>query len=272
MRTYSDFVISCGSSLSGVNVLMSKENNAKNIVIMKPGPLIGYRKFRLALVPKHDSPPVRNNIVPTDLAPNLISEESMKRDVEVLARRVHIEPSGSVGVFIGGDNPEYALGCRLASSVIDGLLAFSKASGADLAITTSRRTSHECEKMIKDRLAHETKCKLLVIANEKNPPETVGGILGLSKIIVVSEESVSMISEAVSSGRPVVVFRLDKKTAGSTKHEGALSKLAAGGYVTVTDAAGLDLALLRAWKTAGSVKVRPVADNNSIFEAVRRLI
>jgi len=272
MRTYSDFVVSCGSSLSGVNVLMAKENNAKNIVVMKPGPFIGYRKFRLALVPKHDSPPVKNNIVATDLAPNLIDEDRMKRDAETLARRVHIESSGAVGVFIGGDNPEYALRSRLVSSVVDGLLAFSSASGADLIMTTSRRTSPECEKVLKDRLAHEAKCKLLIIANEKNPPEVVGGILGLSKVVVVSEESISMISEAVSSGRPVVVFRIDKKTASATKHEGSLSKLAAAGYVTVTDAADLDAALLRAWKTAGSVRGRQVADTDRIFEAVRRLI
>jgi hypothetical protein len=251
---------------------MAKENNAKNIVIMKPGPFVGYGKFRLVLVPKHDSPPVRNNIVATDLAPNLISEDRIRRDAEVLARRVHIERSGAVGVFIGGDNPEYALRARLASSVIDGLLAFSQTSGADLIITTSRRTSTECEKVFKDRLAFGSKCKLLVIANEKNPPETIGGILGLSRVIVVSEESISMISEAVASGRPVVVFRLDRKTSRVTKHERALCRLAEAGYVAVTDVSGLAAALQRAWKSAGFAQARHIDDNDRILEAVKRLI
>ena len=50
-------------------------------------------------------------------------------------------------------------------------------------------------------------CKLLIIANDKNIPAAVGGILGLSSIVVVTPDSISMISEAVASKKYVLTFQ-----------------------------------------------------------------
>ncbi len=270
MRTWSDFVVSCGSSLAGVNIFMSKENNAKNIVVMHPRIIMGLNKFNLALIPEHDRPRKKNNVVETLLAPNLVNEDRIRKDGEILARRVHIGPAGAVGVFMGGDNPEYSLTDEIIASVADSLITFCDNTGADILLTTSRRTSADSEKILKDKAAQSKKFKLLVSANEKNPPETVGGILSMSKVVVVSAESISMISEAITSGKPVIVFRLSKKKVGITKHERALTALEAKGYVTVCDAADLVGALSLAWN-----EPRPAQrtdDRERIFEAVRRLI
>jgi len=270
MKTYSDFVVSCGSSLAGANIFMSKENNARNVVIMRPGMPIGLNKFNLALIPEHDRPANRKNIVRTVLAPNLINEEKMRRDGEMLSRRVHPGASGVVGVFIGGDNPEYSLTGGIASSVVEGLEGFCDRSGAGILMTTSRRTPKEAEDIFKERSKAPGHFKLFVAASEKNPPETVGGILDFGRVMVVSGESISMISEAVASGKPVVAFRLAKKKAGITKHERALAALEKGGYVTVCDASGLSEALSRAWNAPA--QARRIDDSARIFEAVRRLI
>ena len=77
--------------------------------------------------------------------------------------------------------------------------------------STSRRTPSDIEGLVKSELEGFDKCRLLVIANERNIPEAVGGILGVSDFIVVSGESVSMVSEAVSSGKYVLVFRPQAK-------------------------------------------------------------
>ena len=270
MKTWADFVVSCGSSLAGVNIFMSRENNAKNIVIMKPGIFMGLNKYKLALIPEHDRPAKRKNVVLTALAPNLVNEDNVRKDGEVLARRVHIGRLGAVGVFVGGDNPEYTLTEPLTVSLCDGLTDFCDKSGADILMTTSRRTPGGSEKILKDRARGSDKFKLLVVANEKNPPETVGGILSMSKVIVVSAESISMISEAVTSGKPVIVFRLAKKKVGITKHERAIEALEAKGYVKVCDAADLAGALSKEWNAPA--KAKRIDDNERIFEAVQRLI
>jgi mitochondrial fission protein ELM1 len=70
--------------------------------------------------------------------------------------------------------------------------------------------------VIKSQLATYARCKLLIIANENNYPFVVGGILGLSSIIISSPESISMISEAVCAEKYVVVFKSGKL---SVKHQ-----------------------------------------------------
>lgn len=269
MKTYSDFVVSCGSSLEAVNIFMSKENNAKNIVVMKPGIIAGFKKFRLAVIPKHDRPLERANIVTTTTAPNLIDPDRLRSDGEVLGRRVKTGVHGAIGLFVGGDNPEFALTGRVAGSAVEGACAFCDEADADLLITTSRRTSREAEGILKEKLKGNPRNKLLVIANEANLDEAVGGILYLCKVAVVSEESISMISEAIASGRKVVVFKLDKKKGAPTKHETLLRDLEREGYITVTSAGDLGLTLKKVWNDERPAK--QLNDREKIFEAVRKL-
>ena len=79
------------------------------------------------------------------------------------------------------------------------------------------------------------RCKGLIIANEDNKKDAVGGILGLSDVIIVSGESTSMISEAISSGKKVVVFKLKKKKKKRSKFEKLLTNLERKNYITVTN-------------------------------------
>ncbi len=270
MKSYSEFVISCGSSLAGVNIFVSKENNAKNIVVMKPDIAMASKKFSLLIIPKHDNPPKAKNIVETQVSPNVIDEEMLKKDGESLKRRIQIRERGAIGLLMGGDNPEFILTTDIVNSIIDSLSKFCTRSDIDLLVTTSRRTPPEAEGILKDRLKNIPQCKLLVVANEMNLDEAVGGILSLSKVVVVSGESISMVSEAISSGKKVIVFSLKKKKDASTKHEIALEDLKKEGYITISKPNDLAAAIERAWNDKRPDKA--LSDKNNIFEAVRRLI
>ena len=270
MRTYSDFVISCGSSLAGVNVFMSIENNARNIVAMKPDALLGLKKFDLAVIPKHDNVPDAKNVVKTLMAPNLIDEDKLKSDGEKLRKRIGALKDETIGLFIGGDNPEFSMTKETVGLVVDNLTAFCAGHNADLLITTSRRTPRSIENILKEKMKNNPSCKLLVIANENNFDEAVGGILSLSKVQVVSEESVSMISEAIATGKHVVAFKLSRNKAAITKHERVLKTLEDAGYLTVSKVEDLSSALDKAWDS--KLAHKKTDDNEKIFEAVRKLI
>ena len=270
MRAYSEFVISCGSSSAPVNVFMAHENNARNIVIMKPSSVFGLRKFNLAVIPKHDKPPRAKNVITTVLAPNLMDAETLRSHGELLRKRVNLEKKPVVGLLIGGGNPEFSLDKDVVNKVLDSVLSFCKAHQAELLATTSRRTSKEAEVVLKGRLADKGICKLLVIANERNIDEAVGGILDSSDIAVVSGESISMVSEAISAGKRVIAFNLKKKSAGITKHEKALKGMEDEGYLINSQPENLLQAMERALNATSPVK--RVDDRERIFEAVRRLI
>ncbi len=270
MRTYSEFVVSCGSSLAAINIFMSKENNAKNIVIMKPPLLMGLRPFSLAVIPRHDKAPKASNVVTTEIAPNLVNEEALKSDAQKLKDRIGSVKTGAVGLFVGGDNPEFSLTPGLASSVLDSILDFCERHDAQLLVTTSRRTSAEVAVLLKKRLKVNPRCRLLVVANENNMEGAVGGMLALSRVAVVSGESISMISEAISSRKNTVVFELEKKNNAVTKHELALKSLETEGYLAVAKIDNLYKAMEDAWKARGPLK--ELKDREKIFESVRRLI
>ncbi len=270
MASYAEFVVSCGSSLAPVNIFMSKENNAKNVIIMRSKLIMGLKKFSLAIIPQHDNPPVAGNVLVTKIAPNLIGEETLKADGERLKKIAHIEKSLVLGLLIGGDNPEYSLTKEIINQVIDNVVKFCEEHDAELLVTTSRRTSAEVDNILKNKLKNNPRCKLLIIANEANVKEAVSGILSLSNVTIVSGESISMVSEGITSGKRTIAFELEKRKDAVTKHEAALKDLEREGYLTVAKAGNLYLAIEKAWQDKAPIK--KIEDSDKIFTAVRRLI
>lgn len=270
MKTYSEFIVSCGSSLAPVNIFMKHENNARNIVIMKPGMPFCTKKFNFMIVPRHDNMRSCKNVVLTDLAPNLVSEEALRLSGEKLKNSIKPGKARRIGLLIGGDNPEFSLSGDILEKVLQQVTAFCDSNDMDMLVTTSRRTNKEQEKIIKNTLKDNPRCKLLVIANENNPEGTVAGILALSDLAVVSGESISMISEAVSAGRKVMVFNLDRRAGGITKHERVVDNLRREGYVGIADAQDLGTTLATFSKSASSTK--KIDDTEKIYEAMRALI
>ena len=77
MSVKADLIVSCGSSIAGVNWLLSTDQNAKSLVVLKPG-LLSFRRFDLVVVPQHDNPSanIKNTrVVVTKGAPNIIEKQ-----------------------------------------------------------------------------------------------------------------------------------------------------------------------------------------------------
>jgi uncharacterized protein len=238
-------------------------------VIMKPG-VPGFGKFSLAVIPRHDKPPSRKNIVMTTLAPNLIDRDSLRDQGAKLKQQIRLDRPIVVGALIGGNNPEFTMTKEAANKVISGLIEFCKMHDADLLVTTSRRTPKDVEALFKERLGNSKLCKLLVIANERNIEGAVAGILGLSNIVTVSGESVSMVSEAIHSGKKVVVFDIEKKNTTVTKYDRVMAGLEREGYISRAQPPDLGAKLEKSWKSQRPPK--EVSDREKTFEAVKRLI
>ena len=201
-------VISCGSSLAPINYILSRENLAKSAVIMRSG-FLSVSRFDLAIIPKHDRPPKRRNVIATEGALNLIDEPYLKEESRKLTEAGGLNLNAKnfhIGLLIGGDTKKFSLSQDTVLGVIKEIKSASRKFNADILVSSSRRTSEEIENIIKEEFKDYPACKLLVIANEKNIPGVVGGILGLSQIIISSPESISMISEAINSKRYVLVF------------------------------------------------------------------
>lgn len=271
-RFFADIVISCGWNPAALNLILAEENQAKSIVIMKPG-AIPVNRFDLAIIPAHDRLKPSSNIVITQAALNLIDEDAMKEGVErIRASGFHLQASKrKIGVLIGGESKNYTLTREIANILVEELLNAAGDLDAHLLVTTSRRTSPEVDGLIKKRLSGNPSCPFLIIANEKNIEGAVPGILGLSDVVVVSEESISMISEALSSGKPVIVFETQKRgRVQNTKHRRFLDNLVSQNYLTLVKPEKLSAEIKRVYR--GSKIIRPLEDRRLVSDGVRELI
>jgi KDO2-lipid IV(A) lauroyltransferase len=287
-----DIVISCGSSLAPVNFIIARENLAKSCVIMRPG-FLGTQRFDLVVMSQHDHPPKAKNVVAVEGALNLIDEEYLDNCRSHILRQVQdtspndTEQRRSVasrissddtrcalsdkqlylGLLIGGDTKNFRLAPELLYEVAKQIKLFAQVSGAKILVTTSRRTSPEAERMIKREFKDFSPCKLLIIANENNIPQAVGGILALSSMVLASAESISMISEAVSSKKYVLVFNSEGL---SRKHQRFLEHFSQNKYVYLVKVSQLCSQLEKIWSE--KPQIQTPKDNLLVKEALKRMV
>lgn len=264
-----DYIVSSGSSLAAINYILARENSGKSIVNMRPS-ILSTNRFDLVIMPRHDRPPKRKNIVITAGALNIISQNYLKEEVKNFSSAFNLAPQlpgNYIGLLLGGDAKCFRLEKKSVLELIQQVKSVSEKLGADLLVSTSRRTPKEVENMVKEELKNYPRCKALIIANEKNSPSAIGGILGLSRLVVVSAESISMISEAVASERYVLVFKsggIDKR------HKRFLHYFVKNKYIKLDEPGDVGSAIEEIWQ--GCAQINSLKDNSLIRKAIERLI
>lgn len=264
-----EIIISAGGKLSAINYLLSKENQSKSIVLMR-SVLSDLKKFDLKIIPGHDQPVGKGNLVITDGALNLIDADYLKATSDRLRSCGLIKgalSSFTIGVLIGGSSKNFSISTEAITQVILQLKEIAEKLDADILLSTSRRTSKEVEMAIKSQLANYSRCKLLVIANENNHPDVVGGILGLSNIIVSSAESISMISEAVSAEKYVVVFNFANLSA---KHQRFLKNYSAKGYIYLEEIKNLSATINQLLQN--KPQINSPKDNLKVIDGLSKIL
>jgi mitochondrial fission protein ELM1 len=227
-----EIVISCGSSLAPINYVLTRENNANSIVINRPS-VLGLQRFNLVIMARHDNPYQRKNVVITEGALNLVDEAKLPEQAEIFKNKVALQKELVIGLLLGGDTKRFTFTSQFLKPLCTSLKLLLEKKDAELLVTTSRRTNAEVANLIKEEFADYPRCKFLVIANERNIPQALEAILGLSSVIIVSGESISMVSEAASAGRYVIVFH----TPGGSRHRRFLHNLASHKYIYLSQPA-----------------------------------
>ena len=227
-----DYLISCGNSLSALNVIIKYINLSKNIIIMKP--TLPISNFDLAIIPEHDETSNANNVVITQATPNIIDRQ-LKVEGDNKIKNKLDKHKKTLSLFFGGDAQFFKYQDNYLQNLISILKQTCNDEDLNLLITTSRRTSKSNELIFKQELANYNKCRYLVIANKDNPVGSVVSMLAASDIALVTFDSVSMISEAASSNSHVVVVLPDAldKLKGFTKHKKLINNFANKGFVSI---------------------------------------
>lgn len=234
-----DYFISTGSSLSGLTHVMSQDFLGYAIALLKPS-IQPLKRYNIVLLPEHDmtdKEKARPNIFVTKGALNLIDKPYLDEKKEALLRRyTHLQNKFrlKVGVLIGGAAKHVYVSDDQVRILCHQLKDAARNLNAEILVTTSRRTPPSAVRILVNALKDSPQCILFIDPNNDDVPEAVGGILGLSDIIVVSGDSISMVSEAASSGKQVICFTPERKNPFNqkmTKHEHFIEGLNKEGYI-----------------------------------------
>lgn len=194
-----DLVLASGRKAIAAARYIKKASKGKSFVVFIQDPRVNPNQFDLVAVPHHDKTR-GDNVIVTDGAPNRITMDSLAKAKEEFHGQFCDLKDPRIAVLIGGDSNSYKLTPEATHNLCDQLKIIS----ASLMITTSRRTTIECQKIIQNQLGKPY--NFIWDHKSKNP---YFGMLAWADYIIVTEESTSMISDAGTTGKPVYIAPLE---------------------------------------------------------------
>jgi hypothetical protein len=201
-------LLSTGSMPSFYNVALGYIWRCTCAAITTPS-VIGTEPFDFAIVPEYDYPLDLSNILTTVGAPNLIVREELGGVAASLLRQFPPQSDRRWGVLIGGDDANYRITADWVQKRLGKVFHEAHRSNVDLYIATSRRTSRDAENSIRRLAANSDRVRFLLIASA-DPLNPVPAILGACDEVFVTDDSISMVSEAATAGHRVVLLRTER--------------------------------------------------------------
>lgn len=199
-----DLIISTGGNTCGVNALLAKKFHCKNLF---SGSLRRHNpELFSGVITATPMKGVENSIV-LDVVPTLINYEKLQQaGKEFLAKHeIHFDKKLWV-VLIGGDGSGYRYSRNDYQEMAAAMLGLARKYGIRWLLTTSRRTGKTNENYLKTLLSDSNEIAYAVYYNDK-PEKVMNAFLGLATVIFCTEDSTSMVSEAVISQKPVITLR-----------------------------------------------------------------
>ncbi|WP_247888611.1 mitochondrial fission ELM1 family protein [Azospirillum brasilense] len=198
-----DLMIGSGRQAIAPLLAASKQSRGRTFTVYIQDPQINPRHFGLVVVPRHDR--LRGpNVMATRGALHRVTPKLLAEAAQRHAPRLADLPHPRVAVLIGGTNGVYALTPTIMGDVAEKLSELARGKGAGLMVTPSRRTGADNEAILRARLNG-----LPAEVWDGTGENPYFAYLGLADAVVVTCDSVSMTSEACSTGKPVYVIELE---------------------------------------------------------------
>jgi len=196
-----EIIISSGRRTAALAVHLKKisDRHVKIIQIMRPSQ--DPEEFELIILPQHDSfnytlPNVTRIIgALTDICPKITKESAS-------FHQCYPDLKKFIAVVIGGSTKGYTLTMDNAILLSNTLTAISDNHSLPLFISFSRRTPQKIRNYFKDKFTWPN----IIYDPQSGGMNPYPAILGSAEYIITTTDSISMCSEAASTGKPVYVF------------------------------------------------------------------
>ena len=219
-----DLIISTGGNTANLNVWFSKIYKCKNIL---NGALRGLREELFTHITTVIDLGYKNQII-LDVAPSVITKEKLKESgIEFIKNKKLSINDKYYTLLIGGDGAGYNYDNKFYNNLIEFVKNISIKKNIKWLITTSRRTPLDIEREMKEKL--KDYCAYFVDYN-KNPEKVMSSFLSLSEKVFVTEDSSSMISEAILSEKDVFTIGIINNKS-DNNYKKILDKFVKSGYI-----------------------------------------
>ena len=197
-------VISAGRRSAPVALWLKSRFGCRLVHCMSPGwtRLFDRDSFDLLVTPAHDKPSPAPNVMPILGASHRVSPLVLTQAEIAWHERLAHLPHPRVALIVGGKIRSVGMPPALAHQLGRDVALLAVGMGGSVMATTSRRTGQEAS----DALAEGLGPALHVLYRWGEPDENPYlGYLATADAIVVTADSVSMISEACATEAPVFV-------------------------------------------------------------------
>jgi len=224
-----------------------KKHNPETFTVFIQNPKTNCEQFDLVAAPFHDNIQ-GDNIIVTDAAPNKINNDVLGSEKRLFAPIFEKLTLPRLAVLIGGNSKTHKLTREKTIKLSNRLKELSQ--HYSLMVTTSRRTGAENNSILKNTLIGEN-----IYFYDGNGSNPYLGMLAWAEKIIVTNDSVSMLSDAGTTGKPVYTIDLDGS---STRFDRLYTHLS-------------DLKIIRPLPKDGDLKTwhyTPLNDSQKIAEAI----
>ena len=197
-----DLLIACGRAVTALALAVKRASRGRTLWVQVQDPRFARRHVDLMVVPQHD-PARGENVLLTVGAVHRVRPASLDASRARFAPMFSALPRPLVGVLIGGSNRVYRLTPAVAGS-LGRQLAGLTAQGFGIAITPSRRTGDAALKAMMEPLRDVP--HYIWNGTGENP---YLGLLAHADVLLVTGDSVNMVSEAAATGKPVHLVALE---------------------------------------------------------------
>lgn len=267
-----DIILSTGSSVAAVNLLLGRILGAKMVTCRRPSP-VGTRYFDLAILPMiswHQASR-KDNICRTIGVPNPIAPDVLDAERKQLMDERHLSDCPRIGILLGGIDRHETITIEDAERLSKICKATAEKMNAQILITTSRRTPPNVTEHLVSTVKHIDWCPLFITPDTSAELEDpYQAILALSDLLIVTADSFSMVCEAASSGRDVVVLTLSQGSLRRPKRYEVYRYMEEHSIVSWCRLDDLETHIANALTSAGSNKL--LQDTETAVEAIRQLV
>jgi len=200
-----DLVISAGMRNEPVCRWIRGQAGGKTRIVHIGRPWAGPERFDLVVTTPQYRLPDHPRVLQNTVTLHGVTAERLAQEAAKWAPGFAHLPEPRIGVILGGNSGPYTLGPKAATSIARRVNSMAAQQQGSLLISTSARTSANAIAAFEQALS----VPYYLYRWKKNDLENpYFGILALSKALVVTADSVSMLSEACATGKPVYMAEL----------------------------------------------------------------